>query len=40
MSLAAVLRASNLSQPNIVTEIKYSSRNSTACDHVTLTWSE
>jgi hypothetical protein len=40
MSLAAVLRASILSQPNIVTEIKCSSRNSTACDHATLTWSE
>jgi hypothetical protein len=36
MSLAAVLRASNPSQPKIVTEIKYSSRNSTACDHVML----
>ena len=40
MSLAAVLRANNPSQPNIVTEIKYSSQNSTACDHVTLTSSE
>jgi len=33
MSLAAALRASNLSQPNTVTEIRYSSRNSTARDH-------
>ena len=40
MSLAAVLRASNLSQPKIVTEIKYSSRNSTARDHVMLTCSQ
>jgi hypothetical protein len=30
MSLAAVLRASNPSQPNIVTKIKHSRRNSTA----------
>lgn len=34
MSLAAVLRVSNPSQPNTVTQIRYSSRNSTACDHV------
>jgi hypothetical protein len=33
MSLAAVLRASSLSQPSTVTEIRYSSRNSTANDH-------
>jgi hypothetical protein len=38
--LAAVLRASNPSQSNTVTEIRYSSRNSTARDHVTLTWNE
>jgi len=31
--LAAVLRVSNPSQPNTVTEIRYSSRNSTAHDH-------
>jgi hypothetical protein len=37
MSLAAVLPANSLSQPNIVTEIRYSSRNSTARDHVMLT---
>jgi hypothetical protein len=35
--LGAVLRASDPSQPNTVTEIKYSSRNSTAHDHVMLT---
>jgi hypothetical protein len=40
MSLAAVLRASNLSQPNTVTEIRYSSRNSTARDHAMFAWSE
>lgn len=34
MSLAAALRASNSSQPNTVTAIRYSSRNSTARDHV------
>ena len=33
MSLAAAARANNLSQLNTVTEIKYSSRNSTARDH-------
>jgi hypothetical protein len=33
-SLAAALRASNRSQPNTVTEIRYSSPNSTARDHV------
>src|SRR6185312_4278924 len=33
MSLAAALRASNPSQPNTVTEIKYNSLNSTARDH-------
>lgn len=32
MSLAAALRASNPSQPNTVTQIRYSSRNSTARD--------
>jgi hypothetical protein len=37
MSLAAVRRASNPSQPKIVTEIRYSSRNSTARDHVMIT---
>jgi hypothetical protein len=37
MSLAAVLRASNPSQPNTVTEIKYSSLNSTALDHGPIT---
>jgi hypothetical protein len=31
--LAAVLRMSSPSQPNTVTEIRYSSRNSTASDH-------
>jgi hypothetical protein len=31
--LAAVLRVSNPSQPNTVTEIRYSTRNSTARDH-------
>jgi hypothetical protein len=36
MSLAAVLRASNPSQPNTVTQIRYSSRDSTARDHVTI----
>ena len=34
MSLAAVLRASNLSQPKTVPEIKYSRRNDTVCDHL------
>jgi hypothetical protein len=34
--LAAVLRVSNLSQPNTVTQIRYSSRNSMARDHVTI----
>jgi hypothetical protein len=29
-----VLRASNPSQPNTVTQIRYSSRNSTVRDHV------
>jgi hypothetical protein len=33
MSLAAAPRANNLSQLNTVTEIKYSSRNSTARDY-------
>jgi hypothetical protein len=33
MSLAAVLRVSNLSQPNTVTEIRYSSWNNTSRDH-------
>jgi hypothetical protein len=33
MSLAAAVRANNLSQLNTVTESKYSSRNSTASDH-------
>ncbi len=37
MSLAVALRASNPSQPNIVTEIKYSSLNSTAPDHGRIT---
>jgi hypothetical protein len=37
VSLAAVLRASNPSQPNTVTAIRYSSRNSTARDHVMIT---
>jgi hypothetical protein len=32
-SLAAALRASNLSQSNTLTEIRYTSRNSLACDH-------
>jgi hypothetical protein len=36
MSLTAVLRASSLSQPSTVTEIRYSSRNSTASDHVVI----
>jgi hypothetical protein len=36
MSLAAVLRVSNRSQLNIVIQIRYSSRNSTARDHVTI----
>jgi hypothetical protein len=40
MPLVEVLRASNPSQPNIVTEIRYSSQNSTARDYVMLTWSE
>jgi hypothetical protein len=40
MSLAAVLRASNPSQPNTVTQIRYSSRDSTARDHAMFTWSE
>ncbi len=40
MSLAAVLQASNLSQLNTVTQIRYSNRNSTARDHVMLTSSE
>jgi hypothetical protein len=35
--LAAVLQASNPSQPNTVTQIRYSSRNSTARDHVMIT---
>ena len=38
MSLAGVLRASNLSQPNTVTEIRYTSQNSTARDHLMITW--
>jgi hypothetical protein len=33
MSLVAAARANNLSQLNTVTEIKYSSRNSTDRDH-------
>jgi hypothetical protein len=33
MSWVAPLRANNLSQLNTVTEIKYSSRNSTSRDH-------
>ena len=33
MSLVAVLRASNPSQPITVTKIRYSSRNSTVRDH-------
>ena len=37
MSLVAVLRASNRSQPNTVTEIRYGSRNSTVRDHVMIT---
>ncbi len=37
MSLAAAPRASNPTQPNTVTEIKYSSLNSTAPDHDTIT---
>jgi hypothetical protein len=37
MSLAAALRASNPSQPNTVTAIRYSSRNSTARDHAMIT---
>jgi hypothetical protein len=37
MSLTAALRASNLSQPNPVTEIKYNSLNSTARDHGPIT---
>jgi hypothetical protein len=37
MSLAAALRASNPSQPNTVTEIKYNSLNSTALDHGQIT---
>lgn len=35
--LAAVPRASNRSQPTTVTEIRYSSRNSMAGDHVMIT---
>jgi hypothetical protein len=37
MSLAAPPRASSLSQPNTVTEIRYNSRNSTAHDHSMIT---
>jgi hypothetical protein len=37
MSLAAVLRASNRSQPNTAHEVRYSSRNSTVGDHVMIT---
>ena len=37
MFLAAVLRVSNPSQPNTVTEIRYSSRNSTVRDHAMIT---
>ena len=37
MSLAAVLRASNLSQPNTAHEVRYSSRNSTIRDHPMIT---
>jgi hypothetical protein len=37
MSLAAARRASNPGQPNTVTEIKYSSLNSTALDHGQIT---
>jgi hypothetical protein len=37
MFLAAVGRASNPSQPNTVTEIRYRSRNSTVRDHVMIT---
>jgi hypothetical protein len=37
MSLTAALRASNPSQPNTVTEIKYNSLNSTAPDHGPIT---
>jgi hypothetical protein len=33
MSLVAVLRASNVSAPNILMAISYSSRNSTVGDH-------
>jgi hypothetical protein len=40
MSLAAVLVASSLSQLSTVTEIRYSSRGSTARDHVMITWSQ
>ena len=37
MFLAAVGQASNPSQPNTVTEIRYRSRNSTARDHIMIT---
>lgn len=37
MFLAAAPRASNPSQPNTVTQIKYSRLNSTATDHGTIT---
>jgi hypothetical protein len=40
MSLAAVLRASSLSQLSTVREIRYSSRSSTTRDHVMITWSQ
>jgi hypothetical protein len=40
MSLAAALRASNPSQPNTLRAIRYSSRNSTAGDHVMIVWSQ
>lgn len=39
MSFAAVLRASNRSQPNTVIEIRYRSRNSTTCDPAMITMS-
>jgi hypothetical protein len=37
MSWAAALRASNPSQPNTVTEIKYNSLNGTTLDHGSIT---